>query len=271
MNEEQLKTNIEERWGRHGRRSRRSRVWAGLFLLVIGGLLLLKTLNVFFFPVWFFSWPVILIAAGFFIGARHGFRSGFWVIPILIGGLLLWNRYDPTMRIDRFIAPAVIIAIGLMFILKPRRHRWHGWRGRYGADWQEAEAIESTTCSFDASQGASTGDRRDFVDVTAVFGGVKKNILSKSFKGGDIVSFMGGSEINMTQADFTGRITIDATNIFGGTKLIVPPTWDVQSDVTAIFGGVDDKRQIGGANMDPNKVLVLDGVCLFGGIEIRSF
>ena len=82
---------------------------------------------------------------------------------------------------------------------------------------------------------------------------------------------MGGSEIDLSQADFNGRITIEATNIFGGTKLIVPPTWDVQSDITAIFGGVDDKRQVSGINLDPNKVLILDGTCMFGGIEIRSF
>ena len=82
---------------------------------------------------------------------------------------------------------------------------------------------------------------------------------------------MGGSEIDLTQSDFTGRIVIDVTNIFGGTKMIVPPTWDVQNDITAIFGGVDDKRQISGVTLDPNKVLVLDGTCMFGGIEIRSF
>ena len=96
-------------------------------------------------------------------------------------------------------------------------------------------------------------------------------MLTKNFKGGEITSFMGGSEIDLTQSDFTGRIVIDVTNIFGGTKMIVPPTWDVQNDITAIFGGVDDKRQISGVTLDPNKVLVLDGTCMFGGIEIRSF
>jgi predicted membrane protein len=113
--------------------------------------------------------------------------------------------------------------------------------------------------------------QNDFMDVTAVFGGVKKNVLSKNFKGGDIVSFMGGSEIDMTQADFNGRIRMDVTNIFGGTKLIVPASWDIQNDITAVFGGVDDKRKIQGVNMDTNKILILDGTCLFGGIEIRSY
>ena len=114
-------------------------------------------------------------------------------------------------------------------------------------------------------------DRNDIIDATAVFGGVKKIILSKNFKGGDITNFMGGSEINLTQADFNGRVKIDATNIFGGTKLIVPAHWDVQSEVVAVFGGVDDKRRFIGVQPDPNKVLILDGTCLFGGIEINSY
>jgi hypothetical protein len=61
------------------------------------------------------------------------------------------------------------------------------------------------------------------------------------------------------------------TNVFGGTKLILPSTWEVQNDITAVLGGVDDRRQINGVIPDPNKVLMLDGVCVFGGIEIRSF
>lgn len=263
---EDFKNEIENRWSQYERRSRRGRVWAGLFLLVVGGLLLLKTLNIVFFPGWFFTWPVFLIAIGLFVGARHGFRRGFWLIPIIIGGLLLANEANPGLHLDRFIAPFVIMTIGLIFILRPKRNHWRRWRHRYEGGWQqENEATAEGPLPF------TTGDRRDFIDVTSVFGGVKKNVLSKNFKGGDIVSFMGGSEIDLTQADFTGRITIDATNIFGGTKLIVPSTWDVQSDITAIFGGVDDKRQINGVNLDPNKVLILDGTCMFGGIEIRSF
>ena len=113
-------------------------------------------------------------------------------------------------------------------------------------------------------------DQRDVLDVTAIFGGVKKNILTKNFKGGEIVCVMGGAEINLTQADFQGKVIIDSFNMFGGTKIIVPPDWDVQSQVVAIFGGVDDKRPPS-AHVDHSKILYLDGTCIFGGVEIRSF
>lgn len=265
---EEFSHEMEDRWRQFERRRKHGRIWTGLFLLVIGGLLLLKTTHLIFFPVWFFTWPVLLIAIGLFIGLRHNFRGGFWIIPVLIGGLTLIDQANPALDLNRFVAPIILMAIGLLFLLRPRRQHWRKWRQANGGDWSAMQGVPPGP-----GPGAPGGmaDRRDFVDITAIFGGVKKNVLTKNFRGGDIVSFMGGSEIDLTQADFTGRVTLDTTNVFGGTKLIVPPTWDVQSDITAIFGGVDDKRQISGISLDPNKVLVLDGTCLFGGIEIRSF
>ncbi len=45
----------------------------------------------------------------------------------------------------------------------------------------------------------------DYIDAVTVFGGVKKNILSKNFRGGDVTTFMGGTELNLTHADIQGR------------------------------------------------------------------
>ena len=137
---EDFKNEIEQRWGRYERKARRGRLWAGFFLLIVGGLLLLKTLNILFFPAWFFTWPVFLIAIGLFIGAKHGFRGGFWMIPILIGGLLLANEADPELQLNRFIAPAVIITIGLIFILRPKRNHWRRWRHYRDGNWQTQNA-----------------------------------------------------------------------------------------------------------------------------------
>lgn len=270
MNEQEFKNRIEERWGDPKRRSR-GRALTGLLIFAIGILLLLKTANIVLFPNWFFTWPMIFIAIGLVSGVKHGFRGGAWFIFIAIGGLFLANQADPSLHLDRFVWPIILIAVGLMFILRPRRyHHWRRWRDyHHNMDWKQESTATGTP--ENVSTMAGDYDRRDFIDITAVFGGVKKNVLSKSFKGGDVTTFMGGCEIDLSQADFTGTVKIDATNVFGGTKLIVPSSWDVQNDITAIFGGVDDKRQISGVPLDHNKVLVLDGTCMFGGIEIRSF
>jgi predicted membrane protein len=58
--------------------------------------------------------------------------------------------------------------------------------------------------------------------------------------------------------------------VFGGTKIIVPANWTVHSEMVAIFGGIEDKRppQL---NVAAEKVLVIVGTSLFGGIDIKSF
>jgi predicted membrane protein len=272
MNEQDFKNRIEERWGGDPKMRSRGRVLTGVFLFFVGVLLLLKTANWIWFPGWFFTWPMLLIALGIVSALKHGFRGGAWVIFLLIGGLFLSNEINPALHMDRYLWPIILITIGIAFILRPKRRHPHcrRWR-RYPYDARWHQEAGTSGAPPDTGFSASDYDRRDYIDITAVFGGVKKNVLSKNFKGGDITSFMGGSEIDLSQADFTGTIKLDVTNVFGGTKLILPSTWEVQNDITAVLGGVDDRRQINGVTPDPNKVLMLDGVCVFGGIEIRSF
>ena len=118
----------------------------------------------------------------------------------------------------------------------------------------------------------TSGD--DHLDSTVIFGGVKKNIISKNFRGGEAVTVFGGTEINLTQADVSGPIVLDLTQVFGGTKLIVPPHWKIQSqDLVCILGGVEDKRPIMSdpSSVSDSKVLVLKGTCILGWIDIKSF
>jgi predicted membrane protein len=253
---------MEERCERRAR-YRRDRpgggIWTGVFLLIVGGLLLARQAGA-PLPYWLFSWKLLLIGIGFWIGVRHRFRGFGWMIPIFIGAINLADEFTFDHTLRPYIGPIILIVIGIVFIFRPRRPKALNPESMAPSDFKEAPP---TADDFEA-------DRSDRLDVTAVMGGVKKNVLTKNFRGGEIVTFMGGAEINMAQADFEGRVRIDCTNVFGGTKLIVPPDWEVQSDIVAIFGGVDDKRPPATGNA-PAKVVMLDGTCLFGGVEIRSY
>ncbi len=55
-----------------------------------------------------------------------------------------------------------------------------------------------------AGYGSKSFSSEDYIDATTVLGGIHKNIISKNFKGGDITIFMGGAEINLSQADIQG-------------------------------------------------------------------
>jgi hypothetical protein len=73
------------------------------------------------------------------------------------------------------------------------------------------------------------------------------------------------------KADMQHSASLEVNNIFGGTKLIVPSNWDIKNEVTAVFGGIEDKRNIAAGIVDPGKILVLNGTCVFGGIEITNY
>jgi predicted membrane protein len=250
----------------HGRAA--GRIGAGLFLLLIGGLLLLYQMG-FPLPDWLFNWHALLIAIGLFLGIRHGFRGGAWLILILVGGFFMIQDNFPMIPLHRFLWPSVLIFVGLLVMLPRRRPRWgHEWKEEFGPDrWKDKYRSRYTQTFASSKEGYSS---EDYIDSTAIFGGVHKKIVSKNFKGGDVTSIMGGTELDLTQADFTGIVRLDVTQVMGGTKIIVPPHWEVRTEVTAMFAGFEDKRQQP-AVTNPEKVLILDGTSFFGGIELRNF
>jgi predicted membrane protein len=244
----------------------KGRIWGGLILLGIGALLLMRQTGV-YIPNWVFTWQMLLIVIGIFSGIKDRFRGGGWIIMILIGGIFMYDRFDPTINLFRFMWPVILISIGLLIILKPGRYRrWHHGR-RFREGFEKWHQSNTNIMSSDTEQYS----KEDYLDITSIFGGVKKIVVSKNFKGGDITNFMGGTEINFSQADIQGTVVLDTTNIFGGAKLVVPASWEVKTETTAIFGGIEDKRDLHTLKPDANKVLIIDGTCIFGGIEIRSF
>jgi hypothetical protein len=234
-------------------RHRSGRVLGGLIIVAVGAMLLAREAGA-DIPRWVFSFPTLLIALGIYIGTRHRFKGFAWLIPIAIGGVMLADRLNPYMDIPLW--PMIIIGVGLFMIFRSGKKN----NDPYWRKWD--------------SENSSHNSGDDYIDSVVVFGGVKKNIISKTFKGGEAVTVFGGTEINMTQADVDGKIVLELTQIFGGTKVIIPPHWRLQTDeLVAIFGGVEDKRPIlsDPSSVSNSKILVLKGNCIFGGIDIKSY
>jgi predicted membrane protein len=209
---------------------------------------------------------MFLIALGLFIGFKHGFRGPAWFILILVGSAFLLRDFYPELGIRQYIWPMVLIVVGAFIILRPRRKFWEQ---KYQFEKKTAGTQNSSTI-FGLGE-EETWSKDDFVSSTSIFSGDKKNILSKDFKGGDIINIFGGTELNLTQADIQGKVSIEITTIFGGTKLIVPANWDVKSEAVTIFGGLEDKRPASPMSESKDKLLVLKGTVIFGGIEIKSY
>ena len=251
-----------------------SRICAGLVILVIGMVFLLRNFGV-FIPDWIFSWPTLLIVVGLLIGFKRNFNGGGWLVMVLVGGYFIVKDIEGSNFSQYYFATAFII-FGLYLILKPKsthcrdyacRSRWDKkFRGKY--HWQTPGGQtpdEANESKFNPA------DENDILDSVSVFGGSHQHIHSKNFKGGDAIAVFGGCDVNLTQADFEGMIELDVVAIFGGIKIIIPASWEVKSDVVAIFGGLDDKRSIGPVSAEARKVVKITGVTIFGGVEIRNF
>ncbi len=256
---------------------------AGLVLLAIGAIMLFQQLNFLPAPWWLFRWPVLLIIIGLYSGAKHNFKNTGSIIMIVIGAIFLADDIFPDFDLSHFIWPLILIVLGLWVILgkekfnKSFRRKWghRDYAGAYATpEWDAKVNVDENgnPISSEHILGSSkftVGD--DYIDTTSVFGSVHKSILSKDFKGGEVVNIFGGTELNFTQADINGRVYIDITQLFGGIKIIVPPHWQVTSDMAAVFAGIDDKRRPGGIPLSPDKILVLKGTSIFAGVEIKSY
>lgn len=271
MREERRRT-WEASW--NARRDRHNdgqgHIWMGVLLLLIGTVALIKTMGV-PLPAWVYSWQMLVIAIGLFIGFRKGFRDGGWFVPVLVGTVFLLNEYFINGQLHKHMWPLILIIVGAFFIFragKPNKWKKH-MEVKVEAGVGETVAQQTIT-PVTEDQGRYGED--DYISITSIFGGTEKTILSKNFKGGTMVNIFGGSEVSFTQADINGTAVLDVTCIFGGATLIVPSNWVVKSDAVTIFGGIGDKRKnITVFNESTTRALVIKGTILFGGLEIKSF
>lgn len=223
------------------------RMWLGGALIVLGFLFFLNSLDILDFSISriIFSWPFFFLVIGVFITLNTnkkllgGILSG-------LGAIFLIPKIFPSVDYNGTIVLAIIfIALGLYIILNRR----------------EKEKI-----AFDQ-------ERKDYIDDVAIFGGGNKVITSDNFKGGNITAVFGGSEINLKGCKLAeGTNVIDVLCVFGGTTLIVPQDWNIVLNITPIFGGFSNKLiKDPNAIADQNKTLIIKGLVVFGGGEIKSY
>lgn len=257
--------------------NRSGKVWAGFIIVGIGALLLLRNFGL-GLPHWIFNWSVWLVVIGLFIGARHNFRSSGWFVLVLIGSYFTLDDILDDYEMPHVALPIAIVALGLYLILKPKDiSNCRDKRRRRKDRFDKFDYVNPVGQEQGPEPVEPIGDdqkdkyNNDYINSVNVFGGSNQVIYSKNLKGGEVVAVFGGGDLNLTQSDFEGQIILDVTAIFGGVKIVVPATWQIKSEVTAIFGGVDDKRAIYPAMEQANKLIIIRGVVLFGGVEFKSY
>ncbi len=236
-------------------KNKKGKEWIGILIIFIGALFLGRSFDL-PLPEWVFSFPMFMIGLGLAIGISNRFRDWSWAIIMAIGGIFIVDDiagYD--VRMSSIIFPLILIALGIRILRKKKPKTVHLFDEASG-NFSNIGADESMD---------------DKLELVAVFGGNKKVMVSKHFKGGEIVSVFGGNEINLSKCDIEGRVRIEVVQVFGGTKLIVPANWKIQTEMISIFGGMDDKRNVIDFEADSSKVLIIEGVSILAGIDIRSY
>lgn len=227
-------------------RDHRGGIIGGVIVMVIGVGLLFDHLGLLNFSHFYRFWPMILIIIGLFkILNRPERVKG--VILIVIGTLLQLDQLNIAHVRWGELWPLLIIGAGLSIV------------------WRTLDSRRNP---------AGTGDPRTTLNEMAIFGGVVRRITTKNFQGGKIHATFGGVEIDLRDADMEAdEAVLEINAVFGGVEITVPTNWVVSSRGQGIFGGYEDSthlRQPENVTGMRQKTLLIQGVAVFGGVEIKN-
>jgi predicted membrane protein len=218
----------------------------GILVMVAGLALMLRNLGVLDRSVSriIFSWQMLIIVIGFINTFGHSKVWGF--LLMLVGGFFLVAKiYGVSLSFWQVALPSLIILVGVALLF-------------------------SSFSFFSKRRILKVSENDDLIEDVAVFAGSERSIHSDSFKGGKILAIFGGSKLNLSRVNLAPGVNeLEVVCVFGGVSLIVPDDWNIKVEVFNIFGGYEDNRNPSLFSND--KVLVIRGVTVFGGGEVKSY
>jgi len=239
------------------------RIIAGIAIVAIGVAFLLEQFDILsiggLVGTW---WPVVLMLIA--ISQITTRPSNNWFGSMLlfaVGAIFLANNLDylPNGFWSTFW-PVLIILIGVSVLLGAKKKASHRTSGAnpLNADFNLGSAEEST---IDDSS----------IKRTAVFSGLDITSSSQAFEGGSLTAVFAGIELDLRNAvSGSNAMLIEVTSIFAGVEIRVPPTWQVITTGSPIFGGIENRTIGRMPNSDiQGPILTIRTNVIFGGIEIR--
>ena len=224
------------------------RIWLGSILIIVGALIFLKNFHFDILNINIFSWPVILLVIGGIVLANHK-DSVLGLGLVIIGGIgIVSNYFHISFRyILSEYWPFILIILGVYLI----------FRQTVNKDSDDREFIESPDY---------------FLDLFSIFSEKTKKIKTENFLGGKTTSMFGELIVDLTDCKIaSGTIAIDTLTMFGSTEILIPTDWQVIIKTTTVFGGFEDKRSRSIATEEnADKIVIIKGLVLFGGGEIKS-
>ena len=220
------------------------RTFFGFILLILGVAFLLDELQIIQFGELLSTyWPLIIAVIGLYNLVKKNNRPMSGLILIFIAAFFQLKKLDMLpYDIWDYFWPALLIIIGLAIIFsrnpKPKIPTYN----------------------------------EDKVNHFALFSGLATRNDSRQFRGGNICALFGSVDIDLKDAEITGKDAyLDLVTIFGGINIKVPEDWKVIVKGLPLFGGWENKTKL--KDLDGEKdipVLKVHCFALFGGIEIKN-
>lgn len=204
-----------------------------------------------------------------FLFAEDFFR--FWPLAlILIGAIKLFQSESPAGR----LIGGVAIFLGFGFLLDNLDYMRFSIEDYWplmlvvvggGLIWQ---ALHRRSERRDGTEDGHLDSR---ISVVAFLSGIERANNSPDFRGGELTALMGGCEIDLTNATISsGEAVLNTFAMWGGIELRVPEEWTVVLEAFPLMGGYSDKTHPPKGSLDRPQRLVIKGMALMGGVEIKN-
>lgn len=220
------------------------RAFFGVTIVALGGILLLRNLEIIKFDSWNVFWGTVwaagLVLAGLVtIVSSRKLLTRAWGLLLLAAGVSVGlNAYGIIdVSIWKLFWPVVLIAVGLMMVFSIG-----------SANRKRAE--ESGT---------------DDNEKVAIFYGEQSRVRG-DYTGGSATAIFGGVDLDLRQANIKDGAIIDVFTFCGGININLPDDVIVKNEVRGVLGGSDDKTM---SKPSAKKTIYLKGECVLGGLEIK--
>ena len=220
------------------------RAFFGVTIVALGGVLLLRNLEIIKFDNWSVFWGTVwaagLVLAGLvtIVSSRQLLTRAWGLLLMAAGVSIGLNAYGVIdVSIWKLFWPVVLIAVGLMMVFSIG-----------SANRKRAE--ESGT---------------DNNEKVAIFYGEQSRVRG-DYTGGSATAIFGGVDLDLRQANIKDGAIIDVFTFCGGININLPDDVIVKNEVRGVLGGSDDKTM---SKPSAKKTIYLRGECVLGGLEIK--
>ena len=246
-------------------RKSEKRFYFGVILIAVGVILILERLNLIpeSMAEMLISWQMLLVGIGV-LSLIGGNRTAGTILIVIGGTFMIPELITVPHEIRRIYWPLILVAIGVIILMRQRDHH----------KLSQGDDPAVNVPNNDASKSSYSSNSFNTFDDFVIFGGREIFVTSQALSGGKATSIFGGIEFDLRKAILQpGGAVIDCVIIFGGCGFKIPMDWNVRNEVTTIFGAFTDKRgdTYNDRYYDPSKTLVIKGISMFGGIEVKHF